>query len=102
MLESGCRTVRPMMTENTRNLPIRHALATLAYRTAKVLRDAPPEFSGFRPDPESRSAGEILAHVCDLVDWALSQARGQETWRNSTPRNWADDSERFFATVTVL
>lgn len=84
------------------DLPLRHALATLVYRAAKTLRDAPPDFSGFRAGEGSRSAGEILAHVCDLMDWALSQARGQERWHNSKPKEWSADSERFFAAATAL
>lgn len=94
-----------MKTENARyerNLALRHTVATLAYRAAKTLRDAPPEFSGFRPGEESRSAGEILAHVCDLMDWALAQARGKERWRNSKPKSWGEDTERFFAAITAL
>ena len=45
---------------------LRHTLATLAYRAGKALRGAPPDFSGFAPAPGSRSAGQILAHLCDL------------------------------------
>jgi hypothetical protein len=81
-------------------LPLRHAVATVAYRGAKVLRGAPPNFSDFRAAKGSRSAGEILAHVCDLFDWALSQARGKERWRNSKPRSWSADSARFFTALT--
>jgi len=88
-------------TEN-RDLPLRHAVATLAYRAAKALRRAPAEFSGFRVAAGSRSAGEILAHMCDLVDWAFSQARGQQRWRNSKPRSWSEDSRRFFAALTAF
>ena len=80
-------------------LSLRHTVATLAYRAAKVLRKAPADFSGFRPGDESRSAGQILAHMCDLLDWALSQARGEERWRNSKPKSWSEDSERFFAAL---
>jgi hypothetical protein len=83
-------------------LSLRHAIATLAYRAAKPLRDAPADFSAFRPAEESRSAGEILAHLCDLLDWALSQARGAEKWRNSKPQAWTADTERFFAAATAL
>ena len=83
-------------------LPIRHILATLVYRGGKTLREAPPDFSGFRPGPGSRSAGEILAHICDLLDWVLSQARGAERWRNSKPHAWEADAERFFAAATAL
>jgi hypothetical protein len=84
------------------NLSLRHTAATLAYRAAKVLRDAPAEFSSFRPAAGSRSAGEILAHLCDLLDWVLSQARGEERWHNSKPRSWSEDTERFFAALTAF
>ena len=81
---------------------LRHAVATLAYRASKVLRKAPADFSGFRAGDGSRSAGEILAHMCDLFDWALSQARGKQRWRNSKRRSWEEDSERFFAALTAF
>jgi hypothetical protein len=89
-------------TGDRRCLSLRHTVATLAYRAAKTIRDAPSEFSGFRPAPGSRSAGEILAHMCDLMDWALSQAQGKERWRNSKPRSWDQDAERFFTTIRAL
>jgi len=88
--------------EHSRDVSLRHAVATLAYRGAKALRDAPPPFSDFRPGPTSRSAGEILAHINDLLDWVLTQARGKERWRNSKPRSWQQDSERFFAGLRAL
>jgi hypothetical protein len=84
------------------DLSLRHTVATLAYRGGKVLRKAPAEFSEFRAGEGSRSAGEILAHVCDLLDWVLSQARGKEHWRNSKPRSWSEDSERFFAGLAAF
>jgi hypothetical protein len=83
-------------------LLLRHVVATLTYRAAKVLRDAPPEFSSFRAATGSRSAGEILAHVCDLLDWVLTQARGQEKWHDSTPQSWSEDSQRFFAAAAAF
>jgi hypothetical protein len=86
----------------SRDLSLRHTIATLAYRAAKTLRNAPAEFSDFRAGQGSRSAGEILAHLCDLLDWALSTARGEERWRNSKPRSWSEDTDRFFAGVTAL
>jgi hypothetical protein len=91
-----------MNEAHKRELPLRHAVATLAYRGAKALRGAPADFSGFRPGRGSRSAGEILAHIGDLLDWALSIARGKERWRNSKVRSWADDSARFFAALTAF
>ena len=71
------------MSENRQLL--RHALATVAYRGNKAVRGAPPEFADFRPAPGSRSAGEILAHVGDLFDWAVHLSRGENVWNNATP-----------------
>lgn len=75
---------------------LRHTLATLAYRAAKVLRDAPPEFAGFRASPSTRTPAEILAHMGDLMDWALSLAKGHEKWQDSAPLPWPEEVKRFF------
>src|SRR6185437_8491956 len=76
---------------------LRHTVATLAYRAGKALRGARPEFSAFRPAEGARSAGEILAHLCDLFQWASGLAEGRHEWNISTPGTWADDSARFFS-----
>lgn len=83
-------------------ISLRHVLATLVYRGAKALRDAPEGFSGFRAAADSRSAGEILAHIGDLLDWALTQAAGREAWHNAPVNSWEDDSRRFFASAAAL
>jgi hypothetical protein len=75
---------------------LRHTLATLAYRAAKVLRDAPPDFSNVAPVPGGRSAGQILAHLGDLMDWAASIVEGKQTWRDSPVQAWHADVTRFF------
>ena len=67
---------------------LRHTIATLAYRAAKVLRGAPPEFSEFSAGAGTRTAGHILAHLGDLFDWALSLANGQHVWRNAPVNGW--------------
>ena len=84
------------------SLDLRHTLATVAYRAAKVLRDTPIGFSDFRPGPDSRSSGEILAHMGDLFDWALSQAKGTPAWHNAPLQSWSADTDRFFAALTAL
>ncbi len=81
---------------------LRHALATLAYRAGKPLRGAPPEFSGFAPGPGSRTAGQILAHLCDLMDWGASIARGAQAWHNSPVGAWDADVRRFFESVAAF
>jgi hypothetical protein len=75
---------------------LRHSVATLAYRGAKALRGVPVGFAEFQLPGAARSPGEILAHMGDLLDWALSIARGKEGWFDSKPGPWEQDAERFF------
>lgn len=90
----------PQPTPDTQFL--RHALATLAYRGAKAVRDAPEGFGDVRIGPGSRTASEILAHLGDLMDWALSQAEGRQVWKESEERSWDELVARFFAAMEKL
>ena len=81
---------------------LRHTVATLAYRGGKALRGAPPEFADFRAGPDTRLPGQILAHMGDLLDWALSLAEGREKWRNSAPLPWDEGAARFFASLEAF
>ncbi len=81
--------------EPTRRM-LRHTLATLAYRGGKVLRDAPAEFAAFAPGPGTRTPGEILAHLGDLLDWGLDLAEGRRGWHDSEPLPWEEGAARFF------
>ncbi|MBY0376259.1 MAG: hypothetical protein K2Q23_19850 [Bryobacteraceae bacterium] len=80
---------------------LRHAVATVAYRGGKALRGAPPEFSQFFLG-EKKTAGEILAHLGDLMDWALSIARGKAAWDPRPARTWEEDRARFHEALTAL
>jgi hypothetical protein len=81
---------------------LRHTVATLAYRTSKAVRGAPPDFAGFRAAPATRTPGQILAHMGDLFDWALSIANGKEAWHDSTPLPWEQETARFFAAIEAF
>lgn len=76
---------------------LRHTLATLAYRAAKPLRDAPPSFASFRIAEGSRTPGEIVAHLGDLMAWGCATAQGRPVWVNTKPGDWNADVDRFFA-----
>jgi len=67
-------------------------VATHSYRCGKAFRGAPENFAAFRVADKSRTAVEILAHIADLVDWALSQAQGKETWHASEPLPWDEET----------
>ena len=79
---------------------LRHTLATLAYRGGKTVRNAPAGFADFHGGEGLRTPGQILAHVGDLFDWALSIAMGQQKWQNSTPLPWEQEVTRFFTALT--
>ena len=86
---------------------LRHTLATLAYRAAKTLRDAPPEFSDFRAESvlglgPARTPVEILAHMGDLFDWAILLADGRHEWHNSPALAWGDEVTRFFRCLNAF
>jgi hypothetical protein len=81
---------------------LRHTLATLAYRAGKTLRGAPPAFAEFRAASGTRSAGETLAHMGDLLDWGLHLAQGHHVWRDSPPRAWEEEVARFFAALRAF
>jgi hypothetical protein len=78
---------------------LRHGLATLAYRGGKAIRSAPADFADFRAAEGVRTPGKILAHIGDLLDWALSIAAGNRTWKDSSPLPWEKETERFFAAL---
>jgi hypothetical protein len=78
---------------------LRHALATIAYRGGKAVRGAPESFATFKVHEASRTPADILAHVGDLFDWALSLAKGAQAWRDATPLPWEQEAERFFASL---
>jgi hypothetical protein len=81
---------------------LRHTVATVAYRGGKALRGAPAEFSNFQVADGSRTPGQILSHLCDLFDWALSVAQGKEEWKGTQPREWNEDVARFFASLSAF
>lgn len=90
-----------MKADDARAL-LRHTLATVAYRGGKAVRDAPAGFAEFKAGASSRTPGQILAHIGDLYDWALSMADGPQRWNNSTPLAWPEESARFFTTLRRL
>jgi len=81
---------------------LRHAVATLAYRAGKALRGAPPAFAEFTVAPGTRTPGQIVAHMGDLLDWALYLARGEQNWHDSMPLPWDREVARFFAALDAF
>lgn len=81
---------------------LRHIVATLAYRGGKAVRGAPADFSTYRASGTTRTPGQILAHIGDLLDWSLKLADGGHEWHASPPQVWKQDVARFFAALEAL
>lgn len=88
-----------MQNVDSKREMLRHTVATLAYRGAKAVRGAPDSFATFKASETTRTPAQILAHVGDLLDWALSIAKGNETWHDSKPLPWQQEIERFHAAL---
>ena len=91
-----------MADEDQRRTFLRHTLATLSYRGGKAVRGVPAGFALFAPGGGGRSAVAILAHVGDLLDWALSIAKGERVWKESPPLGWDAEVARFHAACRAL
>jgi hypothetical protein len=76
---------------------LRHTVATVAYRAARALEGARDDFAGF--EMAGRMPVQILAHMGDLFEWALSMAVGQGRWQDTQPRAWAEEQQRFFSSL---
>src|SRR5262249_56807203 len=81
---------------------LRHTVATVAYRGGKAVRGAPERFAGFKIGEKSRTPAQILAHISDLYDWALSCARGKQEWHDCKPRPWPQEGPRFLKACQVF
>lgn len=81
---------------------IRHTIATVAYRAGKSIRGAPADFAHFKPAETTRTPLQILAHMGDLYDWALSLANGTRVWNQASPADWDDEVVRFFSAVEAF
>jgi hypothetical protein len=90
-----------MTSESGREM-LRHTVATLAYRGGKAIANVPQDFSAFRPTETSRTAGDILAHIGDLLDWAVRLSKGEYAYKEIAARSWEEDVARLFAALEAL
>jgi hypothetical protein len=89
------------------NLPVardvvRHCLATLAYRAAKVLRDVPPDFPHFSIGDEARCPLRIVAHLADLMAWGVTMTEETIRWVPEGGGDWNVEIARFFDGLKML
>ncbi len=87
------------MNEKIKREFLRHTIATVAYRGGKSVSGAPENFADFKASETARTPLQILAHIGDLFDWALTMAQGKTVWRDAAPSDWEAETERFFAAL---
>lgn len=87
-------------TSDARQL-LRHVVATLAYRAAKVLRDAPPGFDSFTLAGR-RPPLQIVTHMADLMAWALLMCDGEYRWTAGGGGDWQRELNRFLDGLAAL
>jgi hypothetical protein len=81
---------------------VRHLAATLAYRAAKVLRDAPAGFASASFGDATRRPVSIVAHLADLMAWAITLTRGDSVWKAEGGGDWNREVDRFFDNLATL
>ena len=81
---------------------LRHLVATLAYRAAKVLREMPPDFGTTTFGSSTRQPVLIVAHLADLMSWAVRMAHGEPSWKAEGSADWDVEVARFFDQLGAL
>ena len=81
---------------------LRHIIATVAYRGGIAVSDAPENFAVFRVNEETRTPGEILAHIGDLLEGSLYLGKGELVYLTSSPLPWDEEVSRFFSATKRL
>jgi hypothetical protein len=99
-MQSTDRVTLP--SDDTARAVLRHLVATLAYRAAKVLRDVPPTFAATSFGSATRRPVDVVAHMADLMLWAITLARGDYVWTAGGRDDWDKEVERFFSGLAAL
>lgn len=86
---------------NDKREMLRHFLATLAYRVTKALRDAPPNFPGFRVAVQVRTPHELVCHMTNVLGYARTHFVGGH-WPSRIPTNFQTDVRAFHEMLADL
>jgi hypothetical protein len=81
---------------------LRHLLATLAYRAAKVLRDVPDGFGSTSFGDTTRRPVRIVAHLADLMAWGVTLVQDNVVWKAAGGDDWEVEVRRFFDNLATL
>ena len=81
---------------------LRHMLATLAYRAAKVLRGVPDGFGSSSFGDSTRRPALIVAHLADLMAWGVTLVQDNVAWKAEGGGDWDVEVRRFFDNLAAL
>jgi len=90
------------MRSDSKRAALRHLVATVAYRGMVAISDAPENFADFRVNEGTRTPGQLLAHIGDLLEGSLYLSEGQQVSLTSSPLRWHEEVARFFSAVKQL
>src|SRR5262245_62039467 len=87
---------------HTSSSVLRHLVGTLAYRAAKAVRDVPADFALASFGPATRRPVLIVAHLADLMSWAITMTQNDVKWKADGTDDWDKEVKRFFAGLFIL
>ena len=90
------------MSTDVKREVLRHMVATVAYRGGLAITDAPEGFPEFRAHETTRTPGEILAHIGDLLEGSRYLLKGEMSYLTSAPLPWKEEVRRFFSAAKQL
>ncbi|MBT3285607.1 hypothetical protein HN807_03475 [Candidatus Bathyarchaeota archaeon] len=91
--------------EEGKNELVRHLLATLVYRTTKIIKDAPEYFWTISIGESVRTPVKILGHIGSLIQlsnrfWSPNRPESMDTKRKkSEKKGWKREVEIFYQLV---
>ncbi len=80
------------LASNVKRELLRHVVATVAYRGGLAISDAPGNFAVFRVNETTRTPGELLAHIGDLLAGSLYLVKGELVYLTSAPLSWEEET----------
>lgn len=86
---------------NDQRAMARHFLASLAYRTQKAVRGAPPEYADFRAAQGVRTPHELLHHMTGVLTYARGRFTEAETRPEMLP-TFPEEITRFHEVLADL
>jgi hypothetical protein len=94
---NGDHDMPEALSDETTRL-MRHLVATIAFRSSRALRDAPPGFENVRLADDGWSAKELVLHMTNVLAFAYATITQTERVKHE-PRDWAGEVDRFYAVL---